>query len=55
MENGSTAKFWTFSSVGQSNRLITDRSRVRVPAGALERTRYVLVAFMSVFSAGYKR
>lgn len=24
---------WTFSSVGQSNRLITDRSRVRVPEG----------------------
>ena len=25
--------FWTFSSVGQSNRLITDRSWVRVPEG----------------------
>ena len=24
---------WTFSSVGQSNRLITDRSWVRVPEG----------------------
>ena len=26
---------WTLSSVGQSTRLITDRSRVRVPEGPL--------------------
>ena len=27
---------WTSSSVGQSSRLITDRSRVRVPGGPVE-------------------
>ena len=33
---------WTFSSVGQSNRLITDRSWVRVPEGPFISEHYVL-------------
>ena len=42
---------WTLSSVGQSNRLITDRSWVRVPEGPLKSMVYIPVDFLRYYKA----
>ena len=42
---------WTLSSVGQSNRLITDRSWVRVPEGPLKSMVYLPVDFLRYYKA----